>query len=170
MNNPEAVPSKISVSRSEPHAVAKAGKALLNWWRAATLDALLVGLLWLIGLELLHVPLAPVWAVFGALTQFVPNIGGMLALIGPALSLLFAGRHWEQFGLLLCLYAVIVLIDQLAIQPLLLRKITRVPIWASIFGPILLGILIPFWGVLLAPPLLAVVFAFRKPKPSRHKR
>jgi hypothetical protein len=29
-----------------------------------------------------------------------------------------------------------------------------VPIWASIFVPIILGIVIPFWGVLLAPPLL----------------
>ncbi len=131
------------------------------------LDALVVGILWFIGLEVLRVPLAPLWAVLGALAQFIPSVGGMLALIGPALSLLFAGRHWEQFGLLLCLYAVIVLIDQLAVQPLLLRKITRVPIWASIFGPILLGIVIPFWGVLLAPPLLAVVFAFRKPKPRR---
>jgi predicted PurR-regulated permease PerM len=36
-----------------------------------------------------------------------------------------------------------------------------VPIWASLFTPIVLGILIPFWGVLLAPPLLAVVYAYK---------
>lgn len=142
----------------------KAGIALVSWWRAMTLDALLVGILWFIGLWLLHVPFAPLWALLAALAQFIPNIGGMLALIGPALSLLFAGRNWEQFGMLLCLYAVIVFIDQLAIQPLLMKKITKVPIWASIFGPIVLGIIIPFWGVLLAPPLLAVIYAFRKPK------
>lgn len=145
----------------------KAGRAILNWWRATALDALLVGGLWLVGLWLLHTPAAPLWAAVAALAQFIPGVGGMLALIGPALSLLFAGRDVEQFGLLLCLYAAIVLIDQLAIQPLLLRKVTRVPIWASILGPILLGIIIPFWGVLLAPPLLAVVFAFKKPKQQR---
>ena len=33
-----------------------AGGALVNWWRAATLDALIVGVLWLIGLELIRVP------------------------------------------------------------------------------------------------------------------
>lgn len=131
------------------------------------LDALLVGIMWLVGLEILHVPLAPLWAGLAVLTQFVPTVGGMLALIAPALSLLFAKRGWEPFGLLLGLYAIIVVIDQLAIQPLLLKKITRVPIWAAIFGPILLGILIPFWGVLLAPPLMAVVFAFRRPKPRQ---
>jgi hypothetical protein len=42
-----------------------------------------------------------------------------------------------------------------------------VPIWASIFGPIVLGIIIPFWGVLLAPPLLAIIFAFRKPRAQK---
>jgi len=45
-----------------------------------------------------------------------------------------------------------------------MKRTTRVPIWATIFGPIVLGLAIPFWGVLLAPPLLAVIFAFRKPK------
>src|SRR5665213_2158788 len=135
----------------------KAGRALLNWLRAAALDALLVGLLWLIGLLILHVPWAPFWSLVGMLAQFIPVFGGMLALIGPALSLLFAGRNWEQFGLLLCLYAVIVFIDQLFLQPWLMKRTTKVPIWASIFGPIVLGIVIPFWGVLLAPPLLALI-------------
>lgn len=150
-------------------AVRKAGGALWNWWRAAMLDALLVGILWLIGLEILHVPLAPLWAGLAMVTQFVPMVGGMLALIGPALSLLFTARGWEPFALLLGLYAVIVLIDQLVIQPLVLKKITRIPIWAAIFGPIVLGILVPFWGVLLAPPLMAVVFAFRRPKQTDAK-
>ncbi len=149
--------------------LAMAGRALLHWLRATALDALLMGILWLIGLLLLHVPLAPLWALVGAFAQFIPNVGGMLALIGPALSLLFAGRNWEQFGLLLCLYAAIVFIDQIFLQPWLMKRNARVPIWASIFGPIVLGILIPFWGILLAPPLLAVVFAFRKPKPQQQR-
>lgn len=143
---------------------AKAGRALVAWWRATTLDALLVAVLWWIGLTLLHVPLAPLWALLAGITQLIPHIGGMLALIGPTLSLLFAGRDWEQFGLLLCLYAAVVFIDQLLLQPWLMQRTAKVPIWASIFGPIVLGILIPFWGVLLAPPLLAVAFAFRKSK------
>jgi len=168
MNVPDNRLATVRSAKVDANPLTKAGGALVKWWRAMTLDALLVGLLWFVGLWLLQVPLAPMWAVLGALAQFIPNIGGMLALVGPALSLLFAGRNWEQFGLLLCLYAVIVLIDQLALQPWLMRRVARVPIWASIVGPIFLGILIPFWGVLLAPPLLAVVFAFRKPKPRSH--
>lgn len=144
----------------------KAGSALLGWWRAATLDALIVGLLWLGGLELLHIPLAPMWALIGALCQFVPGFGGAIALIGPALSLaLSSNRDWYSLGYLLGLYGLIAVLEGLVIGPYVLHRTTRVPWWAAMLGPIVLGIIIPFWGVLLAPPLLAIVFAFRRPVP-----
>ena len=141
-----------------------AGSALLGWWRAATLDALIVGLLWLVGLELLHVPLAPLWALLGAFCQFVSGFGGAIALVGPVLSLaVSAGHDWYSLGYLLGLYGAIVILEGLVIGPYVLHRTTRVPWWAALAGPIVLGIVIPFWGVLLAPPLLAVVFAFRRP-------
>jgi predicted PurR-regulated permease PerM len=141
-----------------------AGSALVNWWRAASIEALCVAVLWLIGLEILRVPLAPAWALVAGLMAFVPNIGGVIALIGPVFCILVTGKDLERLAFLLGLYAIIVVIDQLVLQPWLMKKATRVPIWASIFVPIVLGIVIPFWGVLLAPPLLAIVYAFRKPK------
>ncbi len=148
---------------SRPATVAyTAGTALLNWWRAATLEGLCVGALWWIGLALLHIPLAPLWAMIAALAAFIPHLGGVIALIGPVLAVLFSGRDLERLGLVLGLYAIIVVLDQLLIQPFLLHKTTRVPVWASILVPIALGVVIPFWGVLLAPPLLAIVYAFRR--------
>jgi predicted PurR-regulated permease PerM len=42
-----------------------------------------------------------------------------------------------------------------------MRRTAKVPIWASILAPIVLGILWPFWGVLVAAPLLAVVYAYK---------
>ena len=141
-----------------------AGSALVNWWRAVSIEALCVAVLWLIGLEILRVPLAPAWALVAGLMAFVPNIGGVIALIGPVFCILVTGKDLERLAFLLGLYAIIVVIDQLVLQPWLMKKATRVPIWASIFVPIILGIVIPFWGVLLAPPLLAIVYAFRKPK------
>lgn len=141
-----------------------AGMALVNWWRAVSIEALCVAVLWLIGLWLLHVPLAPVWALIGGLMTFVPNFGGVITVIFPVLMVLFSGHDEYRLGLVLGLYAAIVIIDQLLLQPMLLKRAARVPVWASILIPILLGIIIPFWGVLLGPPLLAVVYAFRKPK------
>ncbi len=140
-----------------------AGTALLGWWRAVTLDALIVGILWFVGLELIHVPFAPAWAILGAILQFIPTFGGMIALIGPVLSVAFSGHDEWRLGLVLGLYGVIVLLESLVISPYVLHRTTKVPWWASFLGPIVLGILIPFWGVLLAPPLLVILFAFRKP-------
>jgi predicted PurR-regulated permease PerM len=145
-----------------------AGGALLNWWRAAVLDALIVGVLWLIGLELIRVPLAPMWAVLGGLLQILPTYGGMIALIGPVLAVALSGHDEWRLGLVLGLYGLIVILEGLVIGPYVLHRTTRVPWWAAFLGPIALGIIIPFWGVLLAPPLLAVIFAFRKqPAPTR---
>src|SRR5580698_8565928 len=141
-----------------------AGTALINWWRAVSIEALCVAVLWWIGLALLRIPLAPVWALIGGLMTFVPNFGGVITVIFPVMMVLFSGHDMYRLGLVLGLYAIIVVIDQLLLQPLLLKRVTRIPIWASIFVPILMGIIIPFWGVLLGPPLLAVIYAFRKPK------
>lgn len=151
-------------SRSAVH-LRTAGTALANWWRAVTIEGLCVAVLWLIGLLLLHVPLAPVWALIAGLMTLVPNFGGVIALLGPAFSILVSQPSMYRLCFLLGLYAVIVVVDQLMLQPLIMKRVTRVPIWASILAPIVLGIVIPFWGILLAPPLLAVVYAFRRPRP-----
>ena len=134
-----------------------------------TLDALIVGVLWLTGLELLKVPWAPAWALIGAMCQFIPGVGGMLAVAGPAISAVITGGDDQLFRLamVLGLYAVIVLLEGLVISPFILHRTTFVPWWASLLGPIVLGILIPPWGVLIAPPLLAIVFAFWRRNGSR---
>src|SRR5579864_4367410 len=136
------------------------GGALRRWIVAQTYDALIVGAMWFVGLSLLHVPGAPLWAVLGAILQFVPNIGPVLALIGPVLTGAISGGGMRLIYVLI-LYAVIVVVDGLVLQPLLQKRANRVPIWASLLTPIVLGILIPFWGVLLAAPLLAVVYAYK---------
>jgi predicted PurR-regulated permease PerM len=154
-------------SSGEVHPARRAGAALLGWWRATTLDALIVGGMWLVGLSLIHVPLAPMWAMIAAFCQFVPGIGTSLSVCGPAISAAFASSDtdFDKLWWVLGLYAFIVIVDGLVVQPMLLKRTTRVPWWAALLGPIVGGILLPPWGALLAPPMLAVVYAFRKPKP-----
>jgi predicted PurR-regulated permease PerM len=148
------------------HHVRKTGSALRNWFIATLQDAFAVGAMWLIGLLILHVPFALFWALIGGLCQFIPNFGPLIAVIGPALSTLFASDSDAFMHLMyvFILYAIIAVVDGLVLQPYLMKRSNKVPIWASIVVPIGLGIVIPFWGVLLAPPLLAIVYAYRKPK------
>jgi predicted PurR-regulated permease PerM len=137
------------------------GTALKHWAIAQLQDSLAVGVLWLIGLYILHVPLAPLWALIAAVLQIVPNFGPILGLLGPLLAAAIKWTDWEHPLLVLGLYAVIVVLDGLVLQPTIMRRTVKVPIWASILAPIVLGIVWPFWGVLVAPPLLAVVYAYR---------
>jgi len=136
------------------------GAALKGWLVAQSSDAMIVGLMWLIGLEIIRVPLAPLWALLGALLQFVPHFGPVIALIGPALIGGLSGG-WMRLLYVLILYAVIAVTDGLALQPYLMKRTVKVPIWASILTPFVLGFVIPFWGVLLAAPSLSVVYTYR---------
>jgi predicted PurR-regulated permease PerM len=138
-----------------------AGGALKNWAIAQVQDSLAVGALWLIGLYILHIPLAPLWALLAAMLQIVPHLGPILGLIGPVLAATVAWRDWQHPLSVLALYAGIVVIDGLLLQPYIMRRTAKVPIWASIVVPIVLGIMWPFWGVFVAPPLLAVVYAYK---------
>lgn len=137
------------------------GGALKNWLIAQVQDSIAVGVLWLIGLYALRVPLAPLWALLAAMLQFVPHLGPVLGMVGPVLAATLHWKDWEHPLYVLMLYAGIVVVDSLLLQPYIMKRTAKVPIWASIFAPIILGILIPFWGVFLAPPLLAVIYAYK---------
>jgi len=144
-----------------------AGGAVYGWLVAQCLDSLAVGLLWFVGLLLCKMswPLALLWAVVGALCQFIPHLGPVLGLIGPAMTaaakVTSNWDHYEQLLYVLILYAVIMVVDGLFLQPYFMRRQTKVPIWASILTPLVLGFVVPLWGVLLAPPILAIVYAFK---------
>lgn len=138
------------------------GHALKNWAFAQAQDSVAVGVLWLVGLYILHVPFAPLWAAMAAVLQIVPHLGPILGLLGPVLAAAIIWKDWEHPLGVLIVYAVVVLIDGLLLQPYIMRRTAKVPIWASIFAPIVLGIVWPFWGVLVAAPLLAVLYAYKE--------
>lgn len=135
--------------------------ALRHWAIAQLQDSIAVGILWLIGLLILRVPGAPLWAVLAAVLQIIPHFGPILGLLGPVLSAALRWQDWQHPLYVLILYAVIVVVDGFVLQPYIMRRVARVPMWASIFVPLILGFVIPFWGFLLAPPLLAVVYAYK---------
>lgn len=138
-----------------------AGGALKNWAIAQLQDSVAVGVLWFAGLYWLHIPLALLWAILAAVLQIIPHLGPVLALIGPVLTATLAWRDWQHPLAVLALYAGIAVVDGFLLQPYIMRRTAKVPIWASILAPIALGIVWPFWGVLVAPPLLAVIYAFK---------
>lgn len=141
------------------------GGALKRWFVAQLKDSAAVAVLWLIGLLLLQVPLAPMWAVLAFFLQFIPNVGAPLTMVGPMIELsiegLFGG-DWMKLVYLLIMYAVIAGIDGFVLQPYIMKRTAKVPVWASIVTPIVMGLFLGFWGVLLSAPMLAVVYAYKR--------
>jgi predicted PurR-regulated permease PerM len=142
------------------------GTALKNWFVAQCYDSICVAAIWLVGLLVIGVPFAPLWAVLAGLLQFVPNFGPAIAVIFPAIAGALSSDSLRFFYVLM-LFAGVMVVDGLFLQPYLMRRTAKVPFWASLVAPFVMGIIIPFWGVLLAPPILAVIYAFRRrPLPS----
>jgi predicted PurR-regulated permease PerM len=141
------------------------GTALKRWFIAQLQDSAAVACLWLVGLLIIRVPWAPVWAALAAILQFIPHFGPVMTLIGPAIAAAITGG-FDRLLYVLILYAVVAVTDGLVLQPYIMRRTAKVPIWASILAPIVLGMIFSFWGVLLAPPLLAVLYAYR----ARHRQ
>ena len=137
------------------------GSALRHWAIAQVQDSIAVAVLWLLGLWIIGVPWAPLWALLAAILQIVPHLGPVLGLIGPVMASAIRWADWEHPLYVLILYAIIVVIDGFLLQPYIMRRVAKVPMWASIIVPIVLGFAIPFWGFLLAPPLLAVLYAYK---------
>jgi predicted PurR-regulated permease PerM len=142
------------------------GTALRHWAIAQSQDSAAVAALWLVGLLILRVPWAPFWALLAAVLQFVPHLGAVLGMIGPVLAATIKFGDWEHPLYVLILYAIIVVIDGLLLQPYFMRRTAKIPILASIFAPIVLGLIWTGWGALLAAPLLAIVYAYK----ARHKQ
>lgn len=144
------------------------GSALKRWLIAQAYDAVAVGALWFVGLHfLIGVPLAWLWALLAVGFQFIPWMGPILSLLGPAIAA--AWVDWWMLLWVLTLYAVVSVVDGFVFQPYFLKRTARVPIWASILAPIVLGLLFNIWGVILAAPLLAVIYAFRARRGERRE-
>lgn len=140
------------------------GGALKRWFIAQLQDAVCVGAIWLVGLLIIGVPWAPLWALMAGALQFIPHLGPVISLIGPAIFATASGGFMRLIYVFI-LYAVVAVVDGLVLQPYLMRRTAKVPIWASILAPIVLGLFFNIWGVLLSAPLLAIIYAYR----SRNK-
>src|ERR1700674_849934 len=89
------------------------GFALKNWAVAQVQDSVAVALLWLVGLWILRVPWAPLWALLAAALEIVPPLGPVLSLVVPVRAAVLRWQDWEHPLYVLILYAVIVVVDGL---------------------------------------------------------
>ena len=141
--------------RRRAHEVLGAVGATLRQWLAAQgLSMLLITAMSYIGLLLLGVPMALLLSLIVGLTNFVPYIGPIAGAI-PAVLVAFGAGMQTVLGTVV-LFAGIQFIEGNLIQPLLQKRMTRLPPALTILSQTLLGTLFGIGGVILATPVLAV--------------
>ena len=131
--------------------------ALLGWLKAQCKLAGITYGITTVGLLILGVPFAPLWALLVALVDAVPLLGTGTVLVPWALVCLLQHQHLRSIGLL-CIYGC-ALLTRTALEPRLVgRHLGIDPLVTLLF----LYIGYRFWGIfgmLLAPMLVAAITA-----------
>lgn len=133
-------------------ALKRSKNALVGWLKAQLkLSGITFGIV-SVGLLLLQVPIAPLWAALIALVDAVPILGTGTVLLPWALVCLLQHDHLRSVGLL-CIYAAAVLTRTVLEPRLVGRHLGLDPLLTLVF--LYLGY--RFWGILgmLLSPMLA---------------
>ena len=137
------------------------GTALKRWLIARSYNALIIGTIWLLGLLIIGVPFAPFWAFLGGAFQFIPNLGPVLALIGPAFAAFVSGGFY-QFIYVLMLYAAIAVVDGLIVGLVILTVTPLLSAYTLDIQRIYPGHLV--WGRSVIRLALAAFFFYLRPR------
>jgi predicted PurR-regulated permease PerM len=127
---------------------------------------LLYGAIAGVGLYLLHVPYALVWAVLGALLRFIPYLGPVLGAATPIVVSLAALQGWRGPLLVASMYGGLELFTNLVLETMLyagaagvsqVALLVSVAFWTWLWGPL---------GLLMATPLTVCVVVLGKHVPG----
>lgn len=119
------------------------------------LQALIVAILNYVGLLIIGLEYALLIGVLGALLNFIPYIGGIVAIAMPVL-IAVATKSPISVVWVLVLYATVQLIDNNFLVPKIVGSKVKVNALASIIGVLIGGAIWGIAGMFLAIPILAI--------------
>ncbi len=138
----------------------ESSQTLWRWMLGRLLAMAIVGILFGIGLAVIGIPMPVELGIFAGLVTFIPNIGGIAAVI-PAL-LLASQQGSTAFISVSLLYLAIQTVESYLITPMVQQHQVSLPPAMVILAQILGGLIFGFWGVVFATPLVAVAMLWTK--------
>jgi predicted PurR-regulated permease PerM len=129
------------------------------WIQGQLLLALVVGLLVYVGLFLLGVRNALLFAVLAAFLEMIPLFGPIIAAI-PAIATAYSDTGTSAAFIVAALYLVIQQLENHVIYPLVVKKIVGVPPILVILAVLVGFKLAGFLGLLLSVPLASMLTEF----------
>ncbi|QDT09278.1 AI-2E family transporter [Stieleria marina] len=128
--------------------------SLWHWMLGRLLAMTIVGISFGIGLAVLGVPMPVELAIFAGLVTFVPNLGGIAAVIPAMLLASNEGSH--TVAGVLALYLMIQFAESYLITPLVQQRQVNLPPAMVILSQVIAGLLFGVWGIMFATPLVAL--------------
>lgn len=126
-----------------------------RWLQAQFLLSLIVGVLVFVGLTLFGVQYSLLLALVAAVFEIIPGLGPIIASI-PAIIIAFVQKPSLAL-VVVVIYTIVQQIENHAIIPLIMRRLTGVPSVVVIIALLVGGSLGGVVGMLLAVPLAVVV-------------
>ena len=133
-----------------------AGSALRLWLRAQLIQMTSMGLMTGLGLWLAGVPSAPALGLLTGLSEFVPYVGPIAAML-PALGLAATAGTGPLLGALGTFAAVRVIQTNL-VTPFVTARVVAVPPAVTLFAIIAMGLVFGVFGLFFSAALLVVIF------------
>ena len=129
--------------------------AWIGWLQGVAVDMAVTGVLLYIGLELVGLDYAIVFAVFAALMVVVPYLGSLASAIPPVAFALAdsPGRALVVLGV----YLAVQQVESNLIVPLVMARTVRLHPAAIVIGVVIVGRVLGFAGLFVAVPIIAAV-------------
>lgn len=140
-----------------------------RWMQGQLLLVVLITVLVYLGLTIIGVKHAFLFALLAGLFELIPLFGPILASI-PAILIGFVDGGVTLAAIVAGIYIIIQQFENHLIYPLVVNKVVGVPALVVILALIVGGQLAGFLGIILAAPMAAVLMEFTNDIERRNKR
>lgn len=138
------------------HLWARSQKKIVAWAKGQFILAVLIGTAIYIGLSIIGMENALLFALLAAVGEVIPIVGMMIATIPAVLVALLSGG--APFAVtVLIFYTLVTQFENHILAPLVVNKVVGIPSVIVIISLVIGAILAGFWGVLLAVPVAATI-------------
>ena len=131
-----------------------------GYLRGQFFDALIIGLMSIFALWLLHVPYFILIGAFAGLANMIPYVGPLTGTILAVLVVVISNGSANQMIMVALAFAIIQLLDNVVVQPLVVARSVQMHPLLVIFAVIAGGQFFGVIGMFLAVPAAAILKVF----------
>jgi predicted PurR-regulated permease PerM len=137
------------------HIMNRISLSLKGWLKGMMASMIIVTILITVGLTIIGIPVAMVLGLITGILELVPNFGSIIAMIPGVLLGLTVSTNTGVIVALL--YITSQTISANIVNPLIQRKLIKLPPALTLISQLIMGALSGALGIILAVPLLAII-------------